>query len=231
VDGVRGKQLRVLGIIPARAGSKRLPHKNTSTLELGSLQLWEIAAHQAHRAGCDKVIVTTDDKMILRHRPKHPWLKLARRPSRLAKDTSPVEDAISHVLTREKGYEALCVLNPTHPLRRIDDIRECIKDVTWRDYPSSTLGWKDYWYTLQEGAALRTMNAQDRLPRLVVSGECYVVRTLAFIEFRNLMICGRVNKGYLRLSSGPHIDIDTYEDLVCARALWAERRSEEEAIA
>lgn len=223
--------MRVLGIIPARAGSRRLPNKNKATLELGSLSLWEIAAHQARRAGCDKVVVTTDDLQILRRRPPEPWLKLLRRPSRLAKDDSPVEDAISHVLTREKGYDAICVLNPTHPLRRIDDIRECIKDVTWRDFPSSTLGWKDFHYTLAEGTALKTMNAQDRLPRLVVSGECYVVRTIAFIEFRNLMIFGRVNKGTLRLSSGPHIDIDNYEDLICARALWAERRRDEEATA
>ena len=216
--------MRVLGIIPARAGSRRLPHKNQASLELGSLQLWQIASHQAHRAGCEKVIVSTDDKQILRHKPREAWLKLLRRPARFSKDSSPVEDAISHVLAREKGYDAFCLLNPTHPLRQIDDIRECIKDVTWRDYPSSTLGWKDYHYTLQEGSALRTMNAQDRLPRLVVSGECYVVRTIAFIEFRNLMIFGRVNKGTLRLSSGPHVDIDSYDDLICARALWQESR-------
>lgn len=221
--------MRVLGIIPARAGSRRLPGKNKATLELGSLQLWEIAAHQAYRAGCEKVIVTTDDKQILRHRPKHTWLKLLRRPSRFAKDSSPVEDAVSHVLSRETGYEALCVLNPTHPLRQIDDIRECIKDVTWREFPSSTLCHKDYQYTLAEGSALRTMNAQDRLPRVVVSGECYVVRTIAFIEFRNLMIYGRVNRGYARLSSGPKIDIDNWDDLLCARALWAERIRDVEA--
>jgi CMP-N-acetylneuraminic acid synthetase len=221
--------VKVLGIIPARAGSKRLPRKNTHSLEIGSSQLWEIAAHQARKAGCDKVIVSTDDKQILRHRPKEPWLKLVQRPAKLSKDSSPVEDAISHVLTREKGYEALCILNPTHPLRLTDDIRECIKDVTWREYPSSTLCWKDYHYTLQEGCSLRTMNAQDRLPRVVVSGECYVVRTIAFIEFRNLMIYGRVNRGYARLSSGPHVDIDTYEDLLCARALWAERNRDVES--
>ncbi len=182
-----------------------------------------IAVEQALEAGCDWVVVSTDDPVILHcDRWLHGPVSMSERRKDLALDTTPVEEVIKDLLVSPPGgsYDALVLLNPTHPLRLVSDIHDCIEDVTQRGFPSSTLCWKDYGYTLPEGAALKTMNAQDRIPRIVVSGECYAVRTPAFLEFGSLMISGNVNRGDARLSSGPRVDIDTAEDFVCAKALY-----------
>ena len=212
--------MKVLGIVPARAGSKRLPGKNR--LPLGGNPLWLHAVNQGLEAGCSWVTVSTDDKVI-QHSDRwlHGAVGIHFRDAALAQDNTPVEAAVKAVLGTQAGsWDAVCLLNPTHPMRRVEDILGCIEDVTERGFPSSTLCWKDYGYTLPEGSMLGSMNAQDRIPRIVVSGECYVVRVPAFIEFGKLMIYGNVNRGHARLSSGPKIDIDTQEDWVCAKALW-----------
>ncbi len=218
--------MRVLGIVPARAGSKRLPGKNR--LELGGQPLWLLAVEQALLAGCDWVVVSTDDPVILgQDRWLHGPVGMRERPRLLALDTTPVEAVVRHVLETETAgpFDAVCLLNPTHPLRLIEDIRDCIEDVTQRGFPSSTLCWKDYGYTLPEGAALKTMNAQDRIPRIVVSGECYVARVPAFIEFGSLMVYGNINRGHARLSGGPRVDIDTQDDFAVAKALYYSKLS------
>lgn len=214
---------RVLGIVPARAGSKRLPGKNR--MDIGGTPLWLHAVNHGLEAGCDWVTVSTDDKMIQGcDRWLHGAVGMHFRGEELAQDGTPVEAVVKAVLGTQAGsWDAVCLLNPTHPMREVADIRACIEDVTERGFPSSTLCWKDYGYTLPEGAALGSMNAQDRVPRIVVSGECYVVRVPAFIEFGKLMIYGNVNRGHSRISSGPKVDVDTHEDYLCAKALWEAR--------
>lgn len=218
--------MNVLGIVPCRAGSKRLSGKNR--LVLGGMELWAIAMGQALLAGCGRVCVTTNDREILGQIGMS-WAGVSGRlrPENLCQDDSPVEaavlDALEATPNGDRSWDAVCLLNPTHPLREAKDIRECILDVIDRGFPSSALAWADYRYTLAEGAALSTLNQQDRIPRVVVSGECYVVRTPAFLETGKLIVCGNVSKGFARRSQGAQVDIDTEEDFLYAQALWNRR--------
>lgn len=210
--------MKTIAIVPARAGSKGLPMKNT--LSLGRSQLWEIAMMQGLEAA-GEVVVTTN-------MPTVEYAKLPagahfhRRDDSLCQDASAVEDAVLDVLNNFKGTEAFVLLNPTHPFRRAVDIRECLDDVVERGFPSSTAVYRDYHYTLQEGAAMSRLNRQDRVPRMLVTGSIYAVRTLAFLEFGKLMISGQVNRGHGRPVPGPYIDIDGNDDYLCAKALWSE---------
>ena len=164
----------------------------------------------------EKVVVSTDIEEILG------LSEFAeRRPKELCQDGTPIEDVVSYVLEQHKGenYEGLVLLNPTHPFRQVEDIKLCVEALD--TFPSCTAVRKDYGYTLDEGARMTSLNQQDRVPRLTVTGSIYAVRVPAFIERRKLIIMGNINRGTYHLENGPFCDIDSQADYECAKALWA----------
>lgn len=122
--------MKLLGLIPARGGSKRLPGKNIRMLGGRPLIAW--ALDGAHKSGVlADIIVSTDDKKIADIAKKCggwvPWL----RPSTLASDTSSSVDVALHALDwYEDQYGAvdgLMLLQPTSPFRRAETIREALR--------------------------------------------------------------------------------------------------------
>ena len=116
--------MKVLGIIPAREGSKGLPHKNTRIINGLPLIGWTI--HQALQSKIDKVIVSTDGIEIARISRLWGAQELIR-PTEFAQDDSPIADTIIHALSICKGYDAVALLEPTSPLRKPNDIDDAIK--------------------------------------------------------------------------------------------------------
>lgn len=119
----RGK--KILGLIPARGGSKGLPRKNIKLLLGKPLIAWTIEQALASKY-LDRVIVSTDDKEIAEISKKYGAEVPFMRPKELARDDSTTSDVILHVLnwfesTGEK-YDYLALLEPTSPLREKNDI-------------------------------------------------------------------------------------------------------------
>lgn len=221
--------MNALAIVPARGGSKGYPNKNL--LELDGMPLWRIAIDQARLAGIPKIIVTTDIPEIMSDRVlMEPDLSFHWRKADLCKDDSRIEDAVYDVLMRFPGSDAFVVLNPTHPFRNVQDIKDCLDDCLSREYPSSTAVREDHCYTRQIGAKLPSLNRQERAPRLLVTGSIYAVRTCAFLEKRSLMIWGNVTRGCQRLVKEPKVDIDSGEDYEIAQVKWGKRCSAENSI-
>ena len=116
---------KILGIITARGGSKRLPGKNVKMLAGEPLIAHTIDA--AKTSGIfDRLVVSTDDEKISSASEDH-GAEVLERPEKLATDESPTIDAIIHalVILAEDGYEPdiVVLLQPTSPLRTGDDIR------------------------------------------------------------------------------------------------------------
>lgn len=118
---------RLLAIIPARGGSKRLPRKNVLPLGGKPLIAWTIDA--ARESGCFvDVLVSTDDAEIAEAARAHgalvPWL----RPAEFATDTARSIDVVLHALDwyeRECGAVAgMMLLQPTSPFRTAATIRD-----------------------------------------------------------------------------------------------------------
>ena len=118
--------LKVLALIPARAGSKRVPGKNARLLGGKPLAQWTVDDAMAAR-GVGRVLVSTDDPQvaaIAHSRGAH----VLDRPARLAGDHASSVDAALHALDYENGagrdWDAVCLLQPTSPFRaagRIDE--------------------------------------------------------------------------------------------------------------
>lgn len=125
------KNKTIIGIIPARGGSKGLPNKNIKELCGKPLIAWTIETGLKSKY-LDELIVSTDYENIAEisknHGAKIPFL----RPDYLASDTSTTFDAIKHTvdfyqneLNREFDY--LVLLEPTSPLREDDDIDKMLE--------------------------------------------------------------------------------------------------------
>lgn len=121
--------MRVLGVITARGGSKGVPKKNIRPLGGKPLLLWTAeAALKAHRLS--RVIISTDDDEIADVAQRAGIEVPFRRPPELATDTAPTLPVLQHAVAwlEERGdvYDAICLLQPTNPLRTSDTIDRCI---------------------------------------------------------------------------------------------------------
>lgn len=121
--------MKILGLIPARGGSKGVPGKNQKILGGKPLIVYTIDA-ALESAIIDTLIVSTDDKAIATISKdagaEVPFL----RPDELATDKSPSIDTVMHALyfyeEQNIYFDAVCLLQPTNPLRRSKDIIEAI---------------------------------------------------------------------------------------------------------
>jgi CMP-N,N'-diacetyllegionaminic acid synthase len=112
--------LRILALVTARGGSKRVPGKNIRRLGEHPLIVWSITVATGLADICD-VLVSTDDVNIAAIAREAgalvPWL----RPAELATDTASSVDVCLHALEwyeREKGdVDGLLLLQPTCPFR------------------------------------------------------------------------------------------------------------------
>ncbi len=111
----------VLAIIPARCGSKRLPGKNTKLFIGKPLVLWTVEAALASKY-ITKVLVTTDDKVVIDLLSKLEGVVICRRPDYLSTDTATSVDVAIHALeyienSSQDKFEYIVFLQPTSPLR------------------------------------------------------------------------------------------------------------------
>ena len=112
--------MRILAVIPARGGSKRLPKKNIKPLGGKPLINWSIEAIRGISEICE-VLVSTDDTEIASIAKQAgasvPWL----RPGNLSTDTASSVDVALHALdwyeSKFKSVDGLLLLQPTSPFR------------------------------------------------------------------------------------------------------------------
>ena len=115
----------ILGVIPARGGSKRIPRKNL--VQVAGMPL---VCHSIRHLACarcvTRVVVSTDDAGIAEVSRRH-GAEVVMRPGELSGDAASSESAVLHVLDRlkdQEGFEPKLVvfLQATSPVRRAADI-------------------------------------------------------------------------------------------------------------
>ncbi len=121
--------MKILGIIPARGGSKGVPGKNIRSLS--GKPLLGYTAQAALESGLlTKVMLTTDDPAIADIGSSLGLEVPFLRPSELALDSSPTLPVIRHALDfyRKLGeeFDAMCLLEVTSPFRKKGLIDEAI---------------------------------------------------------------------------------------------------------
>lgn len=122
---------RVIAAVPARSGSKGVPGKNTRLLLGKPLLAWSVEAGLA-TPQVDRVLVSTDGREIASIAARL-GAEIYMRPAELSSDSSLIVDTIRHLRRqlRAEGEKAryMVLLEPTSPLRAVEDISACIERV------------------------------------------------------------------------------------------------------
>jgi CMP-N-acetylneuraminic acid synthetase len=206
--------MRVLGLVPARGGSKGVPRKNIRLL--GGHPLLQYTARTAQRVpGIGRLVLSTDDPEIAAVGRacglEVPFL----RPSELAADDTPMVDVVLHAVrwldAAGDRFDAVCLLQPTTPYRRAEDVAACIEllrasgadcVVSVRPVPAE---YHPYWvYQAEAGGALRLVSGarvpptrrQELPPCCYRDGAVYVIRVASLLETGSLYgdrVYGRVS--------------------------------------
>ena len=121
--------MKILYLIPARGGSKGIPHKNIKLLNNKPLIQYSIEVARVLAPDCDICVSTDDDE--IKAVAENCGLKVPfLRPDYLASDTASTSDVIVHALDfyAQQGicYDVVILLQPTSPLRTVQNIKDCI---------------------------------------------------------------------------------------------------------
>lgn len=190
---------KILAVIPARLGSKRLPEKNIKMLNGKPLLAYTIDAIKKSQY-IDRFVVSTEDTNIAQI-AQSCGAEIINRPKELASDESPTDDVIINVLEQLQKKEQyipdiIILLQPTSPLRTTEDIDTAIK--TFLDSSGESLvsvteyDHTPYWAFRIEKGVLKPEFTKDSLkrsqdlPKLYrPNGSIFISRVQTFLEYRS----------------------------------------------
>lgn len=176
--------MRVLGLIPARGGSKGILRKNIREIAGKPLIGWTIQAARAVQ-GIDAVVVSTEDPEIAEVARACGAEVPFMRPIELAADETPGIDPVFHALDMLPEFDAVMLLQPTSPLRTAGDVEGVLAVAAESSTPSvvsvcaadSHPAWM---YTLTSGnklvaasSARAVARRQDLPPVYTLNGAIY----------------------------------------------------------
>ena len=221
---------RILAVIPARAGSKRLPNKNILNFHGQPLIAYTIAA--ANKSDyIDTVVVSSDSDQIL-NISNNMGVCSHKRPNSLAEDTSTSIDVAIDVLDSFPNYDVLIWLQPTSPLRSYIQIDESLRLFTNKSAQSvisvCETTHSPFWVnTLTEtgkltnffNANIANIRSQDLKVFHQLNGAIYISDIQALRLKKAFLECD--SYAYV-MSKETSIDIDTALDFKIAEAIYTD---------
>lgn len=225
--------MRVLALITARGGSKRLPGKNLMLLGGKPLIQWSIDVVHGLPNICD-ILVSTDDPAISQVAKATagvmvPWL----RPDDLSTDTASSMDVALHALdwyeTVHGVVDGLLLLQPTSPFRSRQTLERGMAKFASGEGRAvigvAPAGTHPLWALRLDGDALSPwidqsalqQRSQDLPPAYEVTGAFYLITPQALRSQRSFFPPGAMP--LITTSHREAIDIDTAEDFSLAQAM------------
>ena len=189
--------MKILGVIPARGGSKGIPQKNIKNFNGKPLISWTIET--ALRCPLiNETIVSTDNQIIADVAKSCGASVPFMRPDELAKDTTSGIKPVLHAIQQLPEYDWILLLQPTSPLRKVGDICGII-DLAKDKQASSAVSVTEaichpYWtYTLENGRLInlckneKKLLRQDLPPAYNLNGALYLV-SRNFLETKRTLM-------------------------------------------
>ena len=228
---------RRIAIIPARGGSKRIPHKNI--IDFFGQPMISKTIQAAKESGCfDRVLVSTDDPAIAEvsrsHGAEVPFLRLDK-----ADDFSPVSEATLSALDQAEAYwcesyETVVQLMANCPLREAEDILKAVSAFNGRSarfqISSFKFGWMNPWWSVKlndDGIPERlfpdalSRRSQDLETLYCPTGAIWIADSVALKREGTFYGEGHVFENMPWTSA---LDIDDYQDLEMAKAVYSVQR-------
>ncbi len=228
--------MRVLGVVPARGGSKGVPGKNIRPLSGKPLLQYTAEAARGSRL-LSRVILSTDNEEIAKVGVECGLEVPFLRPPQLAADDTPmlpvVQHAVSSMEDQGEFFDAVCLLQPTNPFRRSEDIDACIRLLELSDADAAVTvlpvpeEHNPHWvYFADESGLLRLSTGeaspitrrQELPPAYHREGSVYVTRRDVLMKENSLY--GRRLVGHC-IEQESSVNIDRPSDWVRAEELLA----------
>ena len=188
--------MKTLGIVTARAGSKRLPKKNIIPFKKMYYGLPWQALSTLLSSDVDDVVLTTDilELQTAAEKVFAGKVGVINRKPELAQDDTKHVDVIKDVLDKFKGFSHFVLVQPTSPLVSVSDINFCLSLLREKDLPG-----------------VFSVN-----PALKPNGAIYAVKTQDFLEQGTLFPKGA---GIYVMPWEKSVDVDEWHDLIVAEAV------------
>ena len=161
----------IVGIIPARGGSKGLPRKNIKEIAGFPLLYWTIEAAKSSKL-LDDFYVSTDDVEIAEVAKKYNAKVIMRSPE-LARDDTTTLAVLKDIVVNKVSCDDVVVLQPTSPLRNHDTIDQCIREFQSGEYDTLATG---YYTKIIEYASHQNMRRQDIKGFFYDDGNIYIIK-------------------------------------------------------
>lgn len=230
---------RVLALIPARGGSKRLPRKNIMSLDGIPLIGWTIKAAQTSNY-IDEIVVSTDDDEVATIAKNLGASVPFKRPDYLASDVATSHSVIKHCLdyyeNERVNFDIVVLLQPTSPLRtaaHIDaameifqtkgaksviSVCECDHSPLWSNVLPDNCSMENF----LNKELLRT-RSQDLPKHYRISGAIYICDIPEYISSDGDFYNG--DSYAYKMDASSSIDIDTDIDFKLANLIIKERKN------
>lgn len=216
-------------IIPARGGSKRIPHKNMKQFLGKPMLAWTLEAASEARSLFSHIVLATDDPEAIKLAQNYDRIRICRLDPADASDSAGMVGAVLATI-RQLGREpqSICVLPPTAPLRTASivsagmgfwatcGVRALMTASKYNLPPWQALyncggEWMPYW-----GRETLLKRSQE-VPELVCdAGAMYIITTADLYRYRTFYVPGLALM-FIPLELAA--DIDTYEHLVFGEML------------
>ena len=221
---------RVLVVIPARGGSKGIPHKNITpvagkpliryTTELLTELVW-----------IDAAVVSTDDQDIAAEALVAKTAEIVWRPEELAGDRIGDMPVLAHALGQAEAkagssFDIVVMLQPTSPLRNAENVLECVNTLIEGD-------WDAVWTVSESDLTYHPQKQVKMLPGGTIefyldSGSHIVARQQLQPAFHRNGVAYALTADFVRtadsifspgrssavVTPGRHISIDTTQDIL-----------------
>jgi CMP-N,N'-diacetyllegionaminic acid synthase len=228
-------EMRVLGVVPARGGSKAIPGKNLA--DVGGVPLLAWTADAVDGSVLTRCLLSTDDHRIADVGRTFGLDVPFLRPAELATDSASSIDVALHALetveaSGDTPYEAVMLLQPTSPFRTREDIDRAVAmlDASGADSVISVVDVGGHhparMKRIEDGRlidppyaeAIENQARQELEPLFIRNGAIYLTRVDVL---RGRSFRGRDARA-LQMSAERSINIDTPLDLLLARTVVAE---------
>jgi len=216
----------IIGLIPARGGSKGIPGKNLSVL--GGKTLLARGVELLKNAKCDLVYVSSEDDFIIAE-ALLAEAQIIRRPLEISSDESETKDVVIHAISylNLKANDIIVLHQVTSPLLRVENVKLCIGELLenltlnsvvtiHKTHPFMWEQMTDAYWSIPINFRTNLRRRQDLGVMGHETGGIYAARVGAILEQKNLSPSPTncISVDYLEA-----LDIDNYEDLENARKI------------
>jgi CMP-N-acetylneuraminic acid synthetase len=226
--------MNILGVIPARGGSKSVPRKNIALVHGKPLLAYTIQAAQGSQR-ITHFVVSSEDPEIIAVAKRYGAPVPFERPAELAADESPTLPVVQHALREMEmlegiAFDYIVLLQPTTPLRLPEDIDAAVDKLigTGADSVISVCDVGAYHparmrqivddrlVELPIREPKEMLRRQDLPPVYIRNGAVYAVKREVVIEHNSMV--GQVSRPYI-MPDERSINVDSELDLLLAEIL------------